>query len=1546
MPFATFQDDLDEADFETYEIAITAANVGAAIDGAAEQVAFAPAPAEGGVLDDDAPVTADALAPDGDLDGDGILNAVDPDVDGDGAANADDPFAYDAGDGMTLAAGETRTFDFETDGTIYQNGMTGFLQGTATAGFDEDTGAATVSGGFLTVDPVTAGDTGGANDPQDDAQVGVRNGSFTTKALVVNPWFGPATNPNSFDQLGLVLGLDSDDMIKLVFGQSSGVVEFQKQETTGATTTATKYGGSGSNANVPLPAGVTLDTFAKAEIVFEVVSTGPTAAAVTGSINFLDAAGAVIATGLYGTAPIGGALAAALADPAIGVGVGFTHVNGGGDPGFVAQLDSLSITAAGGTVEDVDAPTAALTLTNPADANGPLLVSVALDDASGIDTTTLGDEDLALSVGGFEVADPDVTYLGFADGVASYEIAASAAGWLDGQQIEVTLVAGEVADQAASPNVNAAVSQGLTLDIGGGAGGGEDEVVYRINAGGALVAATDGGPAWTADGIGVENADNPYFSGTDDRGDAFGYGGTAAAIPAGVPAAVFDTARSSDGVFSYDIPTSALGGGENYEVRLYFAETFTGSGAQTGGFRNFDATVEGFVPAAFDNIDPGALFGANAGVLTTQVKVTDGTLNIGFTQDVAQNPIISAIEIVKLSTDVENPEPPVNPGNALEAFAAQDDIVKDATYGAGTTGSAVLGIMTGNNGVQASNYGSNSFQVTNTGDKKISAIFIDVSSALYQDSVFDPDGQGGDSTAKPWQINSAGNTGAFISGSGYFLPGVDPIPNSGGSGGASNGGFKGAMVKFDASSSGGFQNGETVGFSGDMDPNSIAGMSKASVDGSAILSWDVGGISGHELIGSLFTVLFDDGTTASGQLASDGSSAGSHALATQGAAPAAAPGIVVNGFQPGQNGTYGGTLPTVTVTGNPGDKVQITMTKGFNPVVETSNGIADVVEARLDRYDFKANNVFDAQTKIVTIGADGTFDASTLFDYDDAINNDVGSGTFPGDDVAQIGFVATKVQTGGAQLPIGPTTAPIYLTNEGGPVSGDPTGGTGGGDGHFQIVGAGTGAYFKMEIEDASVANGGTDPGGKWTFVDAADGENRQSGFTGDGYYLYGSNTSTSINSVIGSEVLEYTILVPEGETGNYNFQFRVSRDGLEAGDQQNDLWLNFKEAGRTGAGDIEAYLTNTANEPEPLSNGYIKIFGGPNNGTWGTASNYDGLPGDPAAQIAITEPGLYTIQIAGRSQGFHVDSFWLAKAGGSTPNAGSANSAFVAAGPAAPEITGGSTATVQEGATVALDVNATDLNGDTLTYSISGGADADLFDIDGGTGVVSFKEAPDFSAPDDAGGNNVYDVQVTVSDPGGLTDARDYAVTVTEDAAGGTAELRKAIVAGSDDTDQNAGAGTVNLTKADVELGDGGRDVGLRFTDLDLKSLEGVDILDAYIQFTARSGSSGAINATVKLEDTLSAATFSAASGPTDRDTFDFVANWTDSAVPASGSTFRTDDLSDLIETFVAEKSADLGMQDDLAFVIEDVSGVRKALSFEGGAAAELVVVYDDILG
>ena len=76
--------------------------------------------------------------------------------------------------------------------------------------------------------------------------------------------------------------------------------------------------------------------------------------------------------------------------------------------------------------------------------------------------------------------------------------------------------------------------------------------------------------------------------------------------------------------------------------------------------------------------------------------------------------------------------------------------------------------------------------------------------------------------------------------------------------------------------------------------------------------------------------------------------------------------------------------------------------------------------------------------------------------------------------------------------------------------------------------------------------------------------------------------------------------------------------------------------------------------------------------------------------------------------------------------------------------------------------VTAIDENDDDLTFSISGGSDAAAFTIDAETGALSFIAAPDFEAPADLDGDNVYDVQVTVTTVDG-SDSQDIAVTVTD---------------------------------------------------------------------------------------------------------------------------------------------------------------------------------------
>ncbi|WP_420467210.1 cadherin domain-containing protein [Panacagrimonas sp.] len=88
----------------------------------------------------------------------------------------------------------------------------------------------------------------------------------------------------------------------------------------------------------------------------------------------------------------------------------------------------------------------------------------------------------------------------------------------------------------------------------------------------------------------------------------------------------------------------------------------------------------------------------------------------------------------------------------------------------------------------------------------------------------------------------------------------------------------------------------------------------------------------------------------------------------------------------------------------------------------------------------------------------------------------------------------------------------------------------------------------------------------------------------------------------------------------------------------------------------------------------------------------------------------------------------------------------------------------VVEGDTEVATVLASDPDDDTLDFGIMGGADADLFEIDALTGLLSFLEAPDFDAPADADENNIYEVIVAVTD-GSLSDSQTISVTVTETA-------------------------------------------------------------------------------------------------------------------------------------------------------------------------------------
>ncbi len=91
-----------------------------------------------------------------------------------------------------------------------------------------------------------------------------------------------------------------------------------------------------------------------------------------------------------------------------------------------------------------------------------------------------------------------------------------------------------------------------------------------------------------------------------------------------------------------------------------------------------------------------------------------------------------------------------------------------------------------------------------------------------------------------------------------------------------------------------------------------------------------------------------------------------------------------------------------------------------------------------------------------------------------------------------------------------------------------------------------------------------------------------------------------------------------------------------------------------------------------------------------------------------------------------------------------------------APVITSEATATVVENETTAITISATDEDGDTLTYSISG-EDAASFDINSTSGVVTFKIEPDYET------KKSYSFTATVSD-GNTTATQDITITITDD--------------------------------------------------------------------------------------------------------------------------------------------------------------------------------------
>jgi surface protein len=90
----------------------------------------------------------------------------------------------------------------------------------------------------------------------------------------------------------------------------------------------------------------------------------------------------------------------------------------------------------------------------------------------------------------------------------------------------------------------------------------------------------------------------------------------------------------------------------------------------------------------------------------------------------------------------------------------------------------------------------------------------------------------------------------------------------------------------------------------------------------------------------------------------------------------------------------------------------------------------------------------------------------------------------------------------------------------------------------------------------------------------------------------------------------------------------------------------------------------------------------------------------------------------------------------------------------------------LENGVGTVVDINATNGDGgiadEGLTYSITGGADASLFDIDSNSGELTFKSAPDFETPGDSDGDNEYEVTVQADDGEAENNTASFELTIT----------------------------------------------------------------------------------------------------------------------------------------------------------------------------------------
>ena len=273
-------------------------------------------------------------------------------------------------------------------------------------------------------------------------------------------------------------------------------------------------------------------------------------------------------------------------------------------------------------------------------------------------------------------------------------------------------------------------------------------------------------------------------------------------------------------------------------------------------------------------------------------------------------------------------------------------------------------------------------------------------------------------------------------------------------------------------------------------------------------------------------------------------------------------------------------------------------------------------------------------------------------------------------------------------------------------------------------------------------------------------------GFMG---YANGAALQTAItNGIINLYVANGAGIIAVGDGA------RQSSPDLYCGDSNNNSVTNLDSSSTT-----LDYFFGGAGDDSADNSWYSKFYGGLGNDSVGGLSERSYFSGGPGNDFVTTLFGDSTFD-----GGDGVD--YVTTNYGGTFNAGSQDGT-------APTITSSSSYSAAENQTAVGTATANE----AVTWAILSGVDSTTVNLVSGTGVISFKVAPNYEVPTDTGANNVYNLTIRATDTSGNT--TDQAITITVTDVSETSSFNSFALAGSVTTAtyRNAIAITADVTVA-----------------------------------------------------------------------------------------------------------------------------------------------------